>query len=290
VATSITGEKTQLHGVKTVEFLNLTHNLVPFGRIEFPNNNADLRGSCNLADTERRFSVILGHALDVGVEIGDMGVGYVELLIDGAIFANSRTDCTFLPETGGFTNCFGLRRLDIEQLYPLLTSAPHSGFRFVLDIGSLIEALGFTPGKHILTVRAGDISGQVANIDEIPVTFTCDEFLGNEESFGRIGVPQNGLLYSGTINVVGWALDWEGVARATVFVDGVEVGEAIYGFGRPLVASLYPGYPNSVAAGYLFALDTTQLSDGKHHLQVIVEDVFGVTTLLGERLFEVLNP
>ncbi|HVF58714.1 MAG TPA: Ig-like domain-containing protein [Thermoanaerobaculia bacterium] len=274
---------------RTFQFHNVTHNLAPFGRIEFPNENAELRGHCDLANPARRYSVVSGYALDAGVQADDHGVGYVELLIDGAEFANSKTDCFFSNLTGGLSNCYGLRRVDIQPFFPSLKDSPQSGFRFVLDIG-LLMAFGFTPGHHLLTVRASDFNGQVANIDSIPVSFICDEDLGNEDAFGLIGGPLNGQQYSGIMTAHGWALDINGVSRLDFYVDGVFVGSTTLTLVRPAVSSLYPGYPDSAVPGWVFAVDTTKIANGEHRLQVIVVDDVGGTTLLGERRFVVVNP
>ncbi len=286
---SITGEVTKLNDV-TFEFLNLTANLVPFGRVEFPNQDAELYGNCNFpADPNRRYSVFWGYALDVGVEQGDHGVGYVQLLVDGTIIRDSTTSCRFDNATGGLTDCYGLPRLDITRFYPTLFDAPHSGFRFVIDVGQLITA-GWVPGRHTMTVRVGDIAGQINNIHEIPVTFTCFDFTGNENSFGTVSQPRGGLTFAGIIEANGWALDAEGVNAVVVNVDGFPVGDADLGILRPGVTNLYPGFPDSAAPGWRFFLDTTQLSDGEHHFQVYVRDDLGQETIIGERRFVVFNP
>lgn len=284
---SDTGEVVNL-APRVLEFTNLTHNLVPFGIIDFPNEDAELHGTCDLLEP-RRYSVVTGYALDVGVEIGDMGMGYVELLIDGGIFANSLRDCELDDDRGGLSNCYGLRRFDAERIYPTLRDSPHSGFRFVLDVGALISLGFYVPGRHVLTIRAGDISGQVANIAEIPVFFSCDEFLANESSFGQVGRPRNGLIYRGVIETRGWALDWEGINRVRIFVDGVFQGNAELGFPRPGVTARYPGYPLFRRPGWRFFLDTRAFSDGPHEIQVIVRDKDGEETVIGERSFVVLN-
>ncbi|HEX5719686.1 MAG TPA: hypothetical protein VF179_26250, partial [Thermoanaerobaculia bacterium] len=71
------GETRFLNAI-TLEFLNNPHNLKPFGKIEFPAHQAEMRGNCNIADTVRRYSVISGYAMDVGLTEEDEGVGYVE--------------------------------------------------------------------------------------------------------------------------------------------------------------------------------------------------------------------
>ncbi len=288
-AKSRTGEVVSI-GSKVFQFNNVTHNLIPFGKIEFPNAQAELRGNCDLEDPARRFSVISGYALDPGVQEDDTGVGYVELMIDRALWANSKTDCFYLAEAGGLSDCYGLRRLDLVSLFPGFKDAPNSGFRFVLDVGFLLNGVGYRPGSHLLTIRVGDVFGQVVKIAEMPVTFTCDEFVDNEESIGEIGTPSNGLIYSGVIQASGWALDWEGVQSVEVFVDGKSVGFATHGLIRPNVTSLYPGYPESAAPGWALSVDTRNFSDGQHTFEVVVHDDLGNDTLIGKLKFVISNP
>ncbi len=286
--TTNTGEQLWL-GPRMIQFTNATHLLVPFGAITFPNAHAELSGKCNLNDPFRRYSVIEGWALDLGVELTDTGVKYVELLINGAIFANSHTDCFFSAATGGYTNCFGLPSLDVEQQFPTVSHSPRARFRFVLDVGFLIQEFDFSIGLHWLTIRAGDVVGQVANVAEIPVFFSCAEFTGNQASFGYIDLPSNGQLVSGTTSVTGWALDGEGVASVQVYLNGVYKGNAVYGLSRPDILARYPGYPNSAAAGWSFSLNTRDVADGVHHLQVVVIDGAGATTLIAEQYVNIRN-
>ncbi|MEM7052329.1 MAG: Ig-like domain-containing protein [Acidobacteriota bacterium] len=286
---STTGQRKWLNS-RVFDFNNTTHNLVPFGSIDSPLPNTELFGNCDLADPQRRYSVVTGFGLDAGIEIGDSGIGYVELLIDGSIFANSRTDCRYIPETGGLTNCYGLRRLDVERVFPSVRDAPHSGFRFVLDLGFLIEELQYVEGFHVLSIRAGDVAGQVAEIAELPVTFLCDDRVGNEGAFGAIDLPEIGLTFSGAIEFTGWALDWQGVSNVAVWVDGQFQGNAVTGLPRPGVSSQFPGFPESDFPGWSFSLDSTGLSNGFHNFQVIVTDDLGATTMIGERSFTVDNP
>ncbi len=273
---------------RAIEFINVEHNLAPFGTIEFPKPQAELRGKCDLANPSRRFSVISGYALDAGTRPDDSGVGYVELLIDRALWANTQIDCRFSIPEGGYSDCYGIRRTDIERIFPGLVDSPHSGFRFVLDVG-LLMALGYTPGSHVLTVRAGDHASQVRNIAEIPVTFSCDEDGLNENSFGDIELPRGGLLYNGNVQATGWALDWEGISSIQVLVDGAFVGFATGGIPRPDITAIYPGFPESAAPGWSFTFDSRGFSNGEHFLDVIVVDDLGVQTYIGKRRFVINN-
>jgi hypothetical protein len=291
---------------RAINFTNVTHDLAPFGQIEFPRPQAELRGNCNPTSPNRRYSVVSGYALDAGLTDFDTGVAYVELLVDRArgfdpwngIEFSTDLSCTFNAVTGGQTDCYGIRRVDVERLYPSLKDSPHSGFRFVLDIGNMISPLpipGYEPaynqGAHILTIRAGDHASQLRDIAEIPVTFVCDQNLPNENSVADIDLPQNGLLYHGVINATGWAVDFNGVQSVQVLVDGHPVGNATYGLPRPDLdlAYFYPGFPNVAAPGWRFLLDTTQLNNGEHFIDAIVTDNLGATTYIGRRRFVVNN-
>ncbi len=291
---------------RVIRFTNNEAILLPFGNIDFPREHAELRGTCNLdQDAPRRYSVITGYALDVGINDLDTGIAYVQLYIDhalaidpvvGAVY-DTDLGCGFSSKTGGLTNCYGLRRQDVERQYPGLKDSPHSGFRFVLDIGNLVTSPfpgvdpEYSQGAHILTIRAADHANQVRNIAEIPVTFSCDQDNQNENSFGDIDAPARGFVYSGVIQATGWALDWEGVSQVFVLVDGNLAGVASYGIPRPDVGDLtfYPGYPNVSAPGWRFALDTRQYSNGEHFLDAVVLDTAGIHTYIGRRRFVIGN-
>lgn len=271
-----------------IEFLNATALLEPFGEIRRPLPNAELFGDCDLNDPTPRLTVVRGFALDVGLTQHDTGIGYLELLLDGTILANTRTDCSFDPATGGWTQCYGIRDFGLEQVFPGVFNAPHGGFRFVMDVGFLIAALGHSEGAHEISIRAADVADQLSSLATLPVTFRCDTFL-DEDSFGDIDLPVEGGWFGGVVMITGWALDPEGVARVDVFVDGSLVGTATRGFSRPEVTADHPGLPDSAAAGWAFALDTRNLSDGWHQLQVIAVDSSGRTTVIGERPILVEN-
>lgn len=281
------GERRFLNG-RVYQFTNTTHLLKPFGRIEAPFDDAELFGTCNLAQQPRRLTPVSGWALDVGVEIGDFGVGYVELLLDGSIIANTVTDCFFSPALGGWVDCYGIRRLDIERAFQLIKDSPHAGYRFVVDVGVLLNS-GWREGRHVFTIRVGDISGQVADVDEIPVTFRCDDVLGNEASFGGIDLPLGGIVFAGTVEITGFAVDFEGVERVEIHVDGEFVGNATLGLPRPGIAAGFPGYPDADTAGWRFFFDSTAFTDGFHDLQAIVVDELGESVLVGERQFRIGN-
>jgi len=274
-------------------FNNNTSILVPFGAINFPQRNGFVAGTCDVSSLVRRLTPIEGWALDLGVETNDAGIGWVELMIDNQIVLNTRTGCHFDFRTGGFTDCYGLPRPDIERNYPFANNAPNAGFRFVLDVGFLIAGRRYSEGEHRITIRAGDTSNQIADIDEFPVFFVCDTGLPNEPSFGFIESPRRGAQFAGTIPIQGWLLDAEGIDRVRIMVDGEFVGFAAYGIEdgifdtRPGVFSQYFGFPDAEAPVFRLIpdFDTTTLSDSGHQLQVFTLDREGDRTLIGEVTF-----
>lgn len=290
VVWSTTGQKRRLNTV-VLEFNNSTQLLRPFGQIDHPDQNANLFGTCDLEEPNRRYSTVIGWALDSGVELNDQGVGWVELLIDGGLFSNTRLDCDHDPLKGLFTDCYGLERLDIERAFPFLKDAPNAGFRFVIDVGLLVEN-GWSKGHHVLTIRSGDIDSQVANIDSINVNFWCEEDLGNSGGMGGIDGPTIDVFVSGVTTFQGWALDWEGVDEIEIYVDGRFVRKARFGFiPRPEISSVYPGFPDSAFPGWIVSIDTTKFGNGEHELEVIVIDDSPEhdETLIGEKRFRVRN-
>ncbi|HEX2164935.1 MAG TPA: Ig-like domain-containing protein [Thermoanaerobaculia bacterium] len=286
VITATNGERAFLPPV-AIQFVNSSALLEPFGEVRHPLPNAELIGNCDPGDPDRRLTVVRGFALDVGEGESDTGIGYLELLVDGAIEASTRTDCAFTPVTGGWTDCYGLRDFGLEAVFPGVPNAPHGGFRFVIDVGALIAG-GRVEGVHQLSVRAGDLGDQVTVIDSLPVTFRCDDDL-DEDAVGAIDLPVEGGFFGGVVMVTGWAIDPEGIARVEIWVDGQRVGDATLGFSRPEVATDHPGLPGFDSAGWTFALDTRGLSDGPHQMQVVVVDDLGRATVVGERPFLVEN-
>jgi len=287
--TSKTGETVVLNS-RVFEFLNSEPELDPFGEIEFPNGHAELYGDCDGDGPRTRFSVVSGYALDVGLLAEDTGVGYVELMIDRALFANSKVDCHFDAEKGGLSDCYGFRRDDVRRIFPKLSSALHSGFRFVFDLGLLIREGFYTPGKHILTVRAGDHADNTSNIAEIPVTFVCEEHVDDELSIGCADFPHLLNVFGGPMTFRGWALDFQGVRDVLIYIDGRLIGEAFYGGPFAGIQQLFPSYPDRFAPGWTLPFDTRTLANGEHLFQVGVVDNLGRETIVAERRFVVFNP
>ena len=315
---STTGQVVYLNSLQ-FQFANTNADLLPFGKIEFPNQQAELQGNgngppdlfgnCDVNNPKEPkrtpiWSIVSGYALDVNASYNNPGVAYVELLIDGALTFNSQYDCHYEAQAGGLSDCYGLRRPDLEQVFPGLKDAPHAGFRFALDIGELLgttDSNGFplyTPGSHQLGIRVGDQFENVTDIAAIEVTFNCLDFTSQDLAIGHIDVPVLGLVYAGVIQVSGWAVDFEPISGIIVFIDG-NVRAVIFPpsfFPRPDITALYPSYPSVPPPGWSTFIDTTQvvngikLSNGIHQLSVQVVDKNNVSTFIGKFPITIENP
>jgi hypothetical protein len=279
-----------------LQFANTNADLLPFGRIEFPNQQAEMFGNCNVADPNRIYNVVEGYALDVNASYNNPGVAYVELMIDGSLIFNSQFDCNFNAAAGGLTNCYGIKRLDLEQEFPGLKDAPHAGFRYALDVGALIGTTDdfgnplYTPGSHQLGIRVGDQFENVTDIGSIAVTFTCKDFTNEDLAIGHIDFPETGLTYGGLIQVSGWAIDFEGVAAVVIYIDGNVVAFGNLGLPRPDIRDEYPSYPAVPFPGWFSYIDTTKLSNGVHQLSAQVVDNDNVYSFIGKLPITVENP
>lgn len=291
-------------GRRNIQIFNSTNNLRPFGFLDEPKRDATLYGTncavvpdcqfspCAPLNITSHITPVRGWALDLGTR-EDLGrVSYAELMIDGVVWYSTDA-CTFNAQLGGYINCYGLPRFDVSRYYPTYPDAPRAGFLFTLDVGGLL-ARGVRPGRHVLKVRVGDQEqtfADIPNTSGIPVFFECAEATTDFSSIGYIDFPTNQDYVKGNVTFHGWALDENnGVQNVEIFVDGVPMGLATYGYSRPDVQAAYPTILGAVNSGWRFTLDTTQLSDARHRLTVRVLDRFGHRAIIGSVDFYVDNP
>ena len=273
---------------RAIQFANSSWELKPVGEREFPLDGVEMLGACNNSPN-RRYSVVSGYAIDFGESEDDTGVDAVQLFIDGVMVKHTKLDCHFDPAKGGLSDCYGIRRQDLVKILPHVANNPHIGFRFVLDVGELILG-GVSPGGHQLKIRGIDHGEQYRDFSKTQVFLGCHDDLVNEESFGDVELPSPVHPQAGVVQFTGWALDWEGVLDVAIFVDGELIGLATYGLVRPGVSSLYPGFEDSPAPGWRINVDTRELSNGEHWLEVRVRDDFNIETYIGRKRFVVYNP
>jgi hypothetical protein len=287
-------------GSRSVFFSNQPINSPPFGAIEWPLRDTAMEGQCDdfcggpSGDPScfHPLWFIKGWALDTGVREDQGGVAWVELLLDGSIISNTRSDCHYDETLKSYVNCYGLTRFDIQQLYPGYTNVPQAGWKFWLDVGYLINHMGYTEGAHYLSIRAGDVEDTKATIATIPVFFDCvwaGNAAGNRyPSMGYIDIPYDYQNLQGTVRITGWAIDYNMIDYIRVWVDGVLIGLAEYPYERPDVRLEIDSSSYGRYSGWYFDLDTTQFSDGEHDLVIEVVDKLKPVAderILGERRF-----
>ncbi|HMF08830.1 MAG TPA: Ig-like domain-containing protein [Thermoanaerobaculia bacterium] len=309
-ATDNQGLSSQI-GTRTVQIENNGANLMPFGNIDFPLDKASLQcsapapPSCPSPCTQPQASDIpnltKGWALDTGARLDKGQVAYVELLIDGAIIANTRKDCVL--SNGVFYNCYGVNRPDVAQLFPGYVNADNAGFNFVyffrtnpssgqfdILIPNSTPSSSFTPnlstvgtltsGKHTMAVRVGDDKETVVELGAMSFDVICDLVTGDVPSIGFIDSPSPYEFVQGIIPVSGWAFDFNGIhTNSSGVTDGVEVdidgqvvASAQYGLFRPDVPINDPRVGANTHTGFFYALDTTKLTDGEHEVVIYVAD------------------
>ncbi len=317
-------------GSVSIDVENDSAVLVPFGQLEYPLDESTLicgpavqvippGGPCPSpclpgggggGTIPLTFfpNIVRGWALDTSAAPLVGQVAYVELMLDGAILANTRTDCTVAGTI--LDNCYGLNRPDIEQQHQGYGNAANSGFQFAFGVAGdpilgifdiftptpLGAALvGFTvPGKHTLSVRVGDEDDTVVQWGSISVNLTCDPSSSNPDraSFGNIDAPTT--LVSGVTQVLGWAFDLDGgVTSVDVVIDGTTVANltaaaGTYGLRRDDVVASDPRVTTPFV-GFAYGLDTTKLGDSAHDLTIYAYDHAAHRTSIGRRTFLVFN-
>lgn len=107
-----------------------------------------------------------------------------------------------------------------------------------------------------------------------------------------IDAPEPGAELSGIVDVNGWAFNEDiGIDSITLLINKEAVGLVDYGGSRPDVVDVMQvrSDPNSPNIGYNYNLDTNQLDNGSHRLEIEIRNHQGVNQRYGERLIEVNN-
>jgi len=201
---------------------------------------------------------VAGWAIDNTSTTVGTSISSVQVKVDGSVFG---------------TATYGLSRPDVCAAFPGRPSCPNVGYSFSLDTSSL------SPGSHTITVTATD-SDTTADSGSFSVTVTVQTTPPTVSPTVYIDAPAAGSTVSGTVTVVGWAIDntsavGTAISSVQVKVDGTVVGTATYGSSRPDVCAVYPGRPGCPNVGYSSSLNTSTLSPGSHTITVIATDSDG---------------
>jgi len=253
-------------------------------------------------------NVVKGWALDTGARLDQGQVSYVELMLDGALLANTRSQCTVSGNI--FANCYGLNRPDIAHQYQGFVNSANAGFQFTFGLSldpsiGLLDIIiptplgtvlaGYTlPGKHTLSVRVGDEEDTVTEFGAMSVNVTCDSSPNPDRaSFGDVDAPTQDQFINGIFQVFGWVYDLDGaVSSLDLAIDGYVIANlnavnGMYGIRRDDV----PVKDNRVLSpfvGFAYVLDTTALGDSQHDLTIYANSG-SRRTLIGRRQFVVYN-
>ncbi|MCL6573937.1 MAG: N-acetylmuramoyl-L-alanine amidase, partial [Bacillus sp. (in: Bacteria)] len=195
---------------------------------------------------------ISGWFLDVS------GVEKIDVLVDGTVAGQAT---------------YGDARSDVQKSFPQYNNGT-AGFHYALDTTQ------FSAGQHNVTIRATGKNSSVTTLPNRTITI--------QNTRGYIDNPVSGTTLIGTQNVSGWFLDVSGVEKIDVMVYGAVAGQAAYGDARSDVQNAFPQYNNGTA-GFHYALDTTQFSDGQHTVTIRVTGKNGRVTTLPKSTITIKN-
>jgi len=186
-------------------------------------------------------------------------------------------------------------RPDIEVLY----AAPcdyRAGWGYMLLTNFLPPGQGATTagnGTYVLHAYAYDKEGNRTHLGS--KTIIVDNQSATKP-FGTIDTPAQGGEASGSAYInFGWALTPQpntipaDGSTISVWVDGVNIGNASYDDYRPDVESVFGGHNNSGGAGGHFYIDTTGWPNGVHTIGWFVQDDAGNADGVGSRFFRIEN-
>jgi beta-N-acetylglucosaminidase len=191
-------------------------------------------------DSPKNDSTVKGVTKVRGWFLDTSGVSSIEVLVDGKSMGKAR---------------YGLSRPDVQKVLPAYNNA-NGGYEFALDTNKLSN------GWHSITIKETGKNGASTQLDDISVNVKNANAL-----VGHMDAPANGSIVNGISTVRGWFLDGSGIAKVDVLVDGKVIGQATYGKPRADVLRVLPEYNNG-NAGYEYALDTKNYSNGDHTVSV----------------------
>ncbi|MCP4150641.1 MAG: hypothetical protein GY757_23040 [bacterium] len=180
-------------------------------------------------------------------------------------------------------------RADVEQSYPDYPLNYLAGWGYMM-------LTNFLPGGNgVFTIYAiaTDKEGNATTLGS--KTITVDN-ANAVKPFGAIDTPAAGGDASGTsFRNAGWVLTPppstvpEDGSTIFVYLDGVPLGNPVYGEYRDDIAGLFPGYNNSDGALAYFDFDTTGYANGVHTIYWIATDDNDNSDGIGSRFFNIRN-
>jgi len=167
-----------------------------------------------------------------------------------------------------------LYRLAAQQQYSQCASGGRTSSNCIFnDITSGNNAVPGGPSGLYPATAGYDLATGLGSID---VANLVNQWNGTAAQFRySVDAPTSAPVV-GITTMSGWALaDSVAVTNVEIAVDGVSHGNATYGVSRADVCAVFASRPGCPNVGWSFQLDTTQLSDGSHVLDVIISAATG---------------
>jgi hypothetical protein len=151
-----------------------------------------------------------------------------------------------------------------------------------------LTPFSFTPGSSVqfdtFLMLGTDTTMQLETYD---IKRQLGPFADIAPPTGSLDLPASGTTVSGMVAVEGWAFDSVSATTLDLYVDGVLNSSGVPNIARPDIVAAFPGAPANT--GYQFNLDTTQLPNGQHTLEVRATDASGNIGLLPYHTVTVQN-
>jgi YVTN family beta-propeller protein len=187
-------------------------------------------------------------------------------------------------------------RPDVQAMFPAYPFSYRAGWGYQMLTNFLPNSSGSgASGNGTYKLHAIAFNKSGSQLDLGTKTIVVDNAHA-AKPFGTIDTPGQGGTISGADSVnFGWALTPQPAnipmdgSTITVVIDSVPVGHPTYNQFRSDIASLFPGYANSMGAVGFFHINTTTLANGVHTISWNVFDNLGRGEGLGSRYFNVLN-
>lgn len=177
-----------------------------------------------------------------GWTLNDSGVDYLNLYIDGKFVGKTTAK---------------YERYDIVNTFKDYIDGIHSGFSYNYDVSKL------TKGSHVLKVTSVGNDGSTISQER---RFIIDR----NESKMWIESPNSDEKVTNKLRVGGWALNDSGIKNINVYVDNQFIGSTTAKYDRTDIANAFPSYSNPLKSGFLYDLNLSKYSNGKHIIKVVV--------------------
>lgn len=190
----------------------------------------------------RNNQVITGNSISIsGWSLNPSGMKSVNIYVNGTLSTQ-------------VTNFY--ERKDVSSAFPLYKNSSNSGFSTSISTTSLKD------GNNVLKFEyVGNDNSK--KVDEITVTTT----IPSPNLF--IESPNDGVTVSDKIiNFSGWAVDYSGVSKVIVGVNGKQSLEVSNFYDRTDVNKIYKNYLNSIKSGFAFSIPASSFTSGVNKVTI----------------------